>query len=185
MDGPPPENLAQWDRLCTNRRVPAIGGLDAHQSGFRIAGRVFSPMPHERYFRLLRTHVLLEHPPIRRLEADRAAVYDALREGRCYVSVDALASPLGFDYYATDLGAQRFAMGSEVRTSRAVLQAISPQPATLRLLRNGVPIGECIGHELVHTATKPGAYRVEAKLERDGRERTWIISNPIYLRPAA
>lgn len=184
MDGPPAENLMQWDRLCATRRVPAIGGLDAHQSGVRIGGRVLSPMPHSRYFRLLRTHVLLEDPPLRRLDADRAAVYGALREGRCYLSVDALASPLGFDYSASDLGGQRFAMGSEVPTTRAVLRATSPQPATLRLMRNGAPIIERVGHELVHTATTPGAYRVEVTLERGGRARTWIISNPIYLRPA-
>jgi hypothetical protein len=28
----------------------------------------------------------------------------------------------------------------------------------------------------------PGVYRVEAYLDAHGRERTWILSNPIYLR---
>jgi hypothetical protein len=29
---------------------------------------------------------------------------------------------------------------------------------------------------------EPGVYRVEACLERHGRMRTWILSNPVYLR---
>ena len=29
---------------------------------------------------------------------------------------------------------------------------------------------------------EPGVYRAEARRIAQGRERTWIISNPIYLR---
>jgi hypothetical protein len=29
---------------------------------------------------------------------------------------------------------------------------------------------------------EPGVYRVEAIKRSKGRERTWIVSNPIYLR---
>ena len=29
---------------------------------------------------------------------------------------------------------------------------------------------------------EPGVYRVEARLEAHGRERTWILSNPIHIR---
>jgi hypothetical protein len=53
-DGPPAHHLAAWDRLCARRRMAAVGGLDAHQSGLRIGRRVLSPMPHDRWFRLLR-----------------------------------------------------------------------------------------------------------------------------------
>ena len=34
------------------------------------------------------------------------------------------------------------------------------------------------------TPTHPGVYRVEAYRDAHGRERTWILSNPIYLRAA-
>src|SRR3954467_7847980 len=36
----PQRNLDEWDRLGAARRIPAIGGLDAHQVGKRIAGHV-------------------------------------------------------------------------------------------------------------------------------------------------
>jgi hypothetical protein len=55
------------------RRVPAINGLDAHQSGIRIGDHVFSPMPHRRYFQLLRTRVVLDAPLSADLTADRDA----------------------------------------------------------------------------------------------------------------
>ena len=37
---PPPLNLAAWDELTARRPLVAIGGLDAHQVGIRIGGRV-------------------------------------------------------------------------------------------------------------------------------------------------
>jgi hypothetical protein len=33
-----------------------------------------------------------------------------------------------------------------------------------------------------HTATLPGAYRVEAYIDYLGLKRGWIFSNPIYIR---
>ena len=35
---------------------------------------------------------------------------------------------------------------------------------------------------LTHSVEGPGVYRVEARLHAHGRERTWLMSNPIYLR---
>ena len=63
LDGPPARHLAEWDRLCRRRRVPAIGGLDAHQKGVRLRGRVRTPMPNARYFGFLQTHALVGAPP--------------------------------------------------------------------------------------------------------------------------
>ena len=63
VDHPPRENLAEWDRLGASRRVVGIGGLDAHQLGLRIAGRVpLRLMAYRRSFSFLRTHLLLDRP---------------------------------------------------------------------------------------------------------------------------
>src|SRR5205085_8180327 len=96
IGGPPEDNVRQWDRLCQARRVVAIGGLDAHQFGFRVAGRVpIRAMSYRRSFRQLHTHVLTAREPTRELEHDRSLVYEALREGRCYIAVDAVAPARG------------------------------------------------------------------------------------------
>jgi hypothetical protein len=182
LEGPPREHLMQWDRLCAERRVPAIAGLDAHQSGLRVAGHVLSPMPHERYFALVRTHVLLDAAPVHDAASDRRAVYAALREGRCYVGFDALADATGFAFTATLDDGQLLQMGEEAPAQPAMVQCAASHPCTLELVRNGHVIATAAGHRLSHAITQPGAYRMQAHLSFRGRKRTWIVSNPIYLR---
>ena len=53
LDHPPQRNLDEWDRLCARRRCVALGGVDAHQVGIRVAGRVpLRLMAYKRSFRL-------------------------------------------------------------------------------------------------------------------------------------
>jgi hypothetical protein len=178
LDHPPERNVRAWDRLCQARRVVAIGGLDAHQYGKRI-GR-FVPlrlMSYRRSFRFIRTHVLCERAPVGELEHDRAQVFDALRAGRCYIAVDSVAPASGFRFEADDVP-----MGGEAPAGRRTLRAATPLPARLRLLRDGAELARAEGVALEHEVEEPGVYRVEAYREAKGRERTWIVSNPIYLR---
>ena len=106
VDHPPAENMAAWDRMCAERRVPAIGGLDAHQIGRRIGGRVpLRLMSYKRSFRHLRTHVLCD-------EVSEAAVLGALREGRAYLAMDSIAPAKGFEFYAEGPSG-RVEMGAE------------------------------------------------------------------------
>jgi hypothetical protein len=181
LDHPPEHNLRTWDALCRTRRVVAIGGLDAHQFGKRIGPFVpIRVMAYRRSFRFIRTHVLCEEAPRHELEHDREQVYAALREGRCYIAVDSVAPAKGFAFEADDLP-----MGAEGRAgSRRTLRARVPLPARLRLLRDGVEIAGAEGEALAHEVEEPGVYRVEAYRTAKGRERTWILSNPIYLRDA-
>ena len=181
LDGPPAHHLAAWDELCATARVAAIGGLDAHQHGFRIRGRMISPMPHARYFGLLRTYVLCDRPPAHELEADSAAVLGALREGRCYLGVDAIAPARGFRFWAEGSGGAAV-MGEERAAGEWVLRATTPAAAELRLLRDGRVTATCDGRALEHRVDGPGVYRLEAHREYRKRLRPWIYSNPIYLR---
>jgi len=171
---PPARNVAEWDRLCQHRRVVGIAGIDAHQIGWRVRGRVpLRLMSYARSFRFLRTHVLVEEPLSGQLEHDRAHVFDALRSGRCYMSVDSLAPPRGFTF-----GAEGVPMGGEAMFAGQTLVASVPRPAELRLVRNGEELARVDGSDLSHEAAAPGVYRVEAHLG----DRTWILSNPVYLR---
>jgi hypothetical protein len=150
MRHPPERNLSEWDRMNRSRRVVGIGGIDAHQFGKRVLGRwVVRPMGYVRSFRQLRTHVRLDEPPSGDLARDRAAVYDALRTGRCYIAADALAPARGFTWDG----------------ERAEL----PRPAEIRFVRDGELI------ETVHAAeaSNADADRVEVRLD----DRTWILSN--------
>jgi hypothetical protein len=184
VDHPPRANLEAWDRLCAARPCVALGGVDAHQLGIRIGNRVpLRLMAYKRSFRYLHTHVLVEQPLERALEPDREAVYSALRAGRVYIAMDSVAPARGFRFWAE--GPQPLSMGDEAPAGETgrTLQVRVPRPARLRLLRDGeeVAVAEQ-GAGLEHAVDGPGVYRVEAFLRSHGRERTWIISNPIYLR---
>jgi hypothetical protein len=176
---PPERNLRAWDELCRHRRVVAIGGLDAHQFGKRIGPFVpIRVMAYRRSFRFIRTHVLCEEALLGELEHDREQVYGALREGRCYIAVDSVAPAKGFMFEADDLP-----MGAEGEAgTRRTLRARVPLPARLRLLRDGIEIAGAEGEALEREVEEPGVYRVEAYRRAKGRERTWILSNPVYLR---
>ena len=58
----------------------------------------------------------------------------------------------------------------------------TPTDAKLRLLRDGSEIAGGVGSTLEAEVEEPGVYRAEARRRSHGRERTWILSNPIYLR---
>lgn len=64
----------------------------------------------------------------------------------------------------------------------AELTALFPLPSYIRLIRNGEEIAVTEARSLTHRLDQPGVYRVEAWLEVDGELRTWIYSNPIYVR---
>jgi hypothetical protein len=178
LDHPPPENLHAWDRLCRERRVVALGGLDAHQYGKRIGPVVpLRIMAYRRSFRHIRTHVLADSPLTGDLERDRELVYGPLRSGRCYIAVDSVAPARGFRFEAGDLP-----MGAEAPAGRRTLSVSTPLPARLRLLRDGEEVATARGTALDAEVEEPGVYRAEAYRHAHGRERTWVISNPIYLR---
>jgi hypothetical protein len=178
LDHPPERNMRGWDELCRKRRVVALGGLDAHQFGKRIGPVVpLRIMAYHRTFRYIRTHVLCEEPPARELDHDRELVFGALRAGRCYIAVDRVAPARGFRFEAADVP-----MGGEAPAGRRTLHVRTPLAARLRLLRDGLEIASAEGTSLDVDVEEPGVYRAEALRSAMRRERTWILSNPIYLR---
>ncbi|MFN2467294.1 MAG: CehA/McbA family metallohydrolase [Gaiellaceae bacterium] len=182
VDDPPAANLAAWDELLRRRPIVALGGIDAHQIGIRVAGRVpLRLMSYARSFRHLRTHVLLDEPVNGETGHDRDAIYAALAAGRCYLAIDSIAPARGFSFAAA--GEAPVAMGSEgpLDGGRELVARV-PRPASLIVVHEGRPVATASGTELRHRAEEPGAWRVQASLPAFGRQRTWIVSNPVYLR---
>jgi hypothetical protein len=95
--------------------------------------------------------------------------------------MDSLAPARGFHFAAEGPGAP--AMGAEAPAAPFTLRARTPRPAALKLLRDGREIAAVASAmELALDVDSPGVYRVEARLRAHGRDRTWILSNPVYLR---
>ena len=181
LNGPPPRHLAIWDELCRRRRVPAIGGLDAHQKGIRVRGRVRTRCPTRATSGSCRRTSCSTRSRAGTLPRTARPIYGALAEGRCYLSFEALAPGRGFRFWAEGADGT-VPMGGQAAPGRWALRAMLPRPAAIRIVRDGAVVHESEGDELEHVVEEEGAYRLEARLPGDDRRRLWIVSNPVYLQ---
>lgn len=187
MTGPAPETLALWDDLLgQERRVVGIGGSDAHGTTYRIGPLEHVVFPYDYLFNCVNVHVLAPQPLSGDAQADSAMIYRAIRAGNVFIGYDLLGSTRGFRFSATGQSNSTI-MGGSIRLGPGVtLQALAYERSHFRLLRHGQVVAEASGREnLTHTATRSGAYRVEVWREFRGRERAWILSNPIYVEDSA
>jgi hypothetical protein len=177
-NGPPADRLRRWDWLSAHRRVPAIGGLDGHQPGIRLRGRVHSPLSHARTFELLRTHLLCDRPLSGELQSDRATALRALAAGRAWLTCPFVAPAHGARLWAERRDGQMVTLGGEAAAERTQLCVRLPRAAEIMVVRDGVRLHRLHGARVDLGVELPGAYRVEAWI--DGR--LWLLSNPIHLR---
>ncbi len=169
----PYDPLAKWDELIAARGpVVGIGASDAHE--FKAFGVTFAP--YDVMFRMARTHVLTRSQTL-----TAEAVYDALRAGHAYVGIELAAEAEGFAYFAETDGGIAGIMGDQVSFQPGMRLVVStPAVAFLAIYRDGRPIQSTIGSRWIVPVTQPGAYRIEASRHN----KPWILSNPIYVRPA-
>jgi hypothetical protein len=176
----PSETLPRWDQLSRERDVTGIVGADAHNRlplGKRFAPRFPS---YESVFALARNHLLLDRPLSGRADEDGRTVLDALRRGRAYVGLDALAPAEGFSFVAEAEG-RRWTMGETAPPLSGLRMKAGgrlPAGTRLSLLRGGQVVAQAEG-VLDRVAEGPGVYRVEARVP--GWDLPWVLSNPIYV----
>ena len=174
----PDETLGRWDVLLRERDVVGLVGADAHSRvPIRKDTAVRFPS-YESLFQLARNYVLLDAPLSGDAAADTTAVLAALARGRSYVGLDALAPAGGFSFVAR-AGDRRFTMGDTVNVESGVtLEAggALPAGATIRLLRDGLPVAEGQGR-IIRDKVATGVYRVEVRVR--GWDVPWVLSNPI------
>jgi hypothetical protein len=182
--GPFPETLNKWDELLAmGRKVPAIGGSDAHALPARLGPLKRTVFPFDYHFRAINNHLFLPKELSGNIEEDRKMILDALRLGRGFIGYDLPASTRGFRFTANGSDGN-FHMGDEVKTKGGVtLQIRLPMRTECRLLKDGTVIKTWNDRETcTHITSEPGVYRVEVYIEYKGKRRGWIFSNPIYLK---
>ncbi len=183
LKGPSTKTLSFWDRLCLERRTPAIGGSDAHGSEFQWRGLHFVPISYQFALNSINVHLLTAQPLSRDVYGAKETIYEALREGRLFIAHDNLSKARGFRYYFESQKGPSLAMGQEGVFEPGCLFMEAPLRALIRLIRNGQPINAWFGHKATYRLESKGIYRVEVyrRLPFFGW-RPWIFSNPIYLR---
>ncbi len=206
LRGPVPDTIRKWDELSQQRPVVAIGGTDVHgwTYGMGPLRRIFLPYSH--CARALNTHILSTRPllgathngsgPEEAARHDRALVLAALCAGHCWVGYDLAGATQGFRFAAWQLPFGRqpqpeqppdAIMGDTLDTPvsgcTTYFRIEAPASAELRIFRNGELMTRRVGQQLEFASCEPGVYRVELKRRRWGRPRSWVFSNPIYVRP--
>ncbi len=192
--------LQRWDELAATRKIVALAGADAHaRLGFNQrtdpdGGAIHVPLPgYESSFRAFSNHVALDGPLVGDAGADAGRVIDAIRGGRVYSVIDALATPGSLTFSATS-GSESAHVGESIALDGDLLlraSASAPPGTTLVLLRDGQRVHEVTDGALDTNGGKdPGVYRIEAYTSRSPGSPPvpWLVSNPIYaglaMRPA-
>ena len=174
----PVVTLTRWDALSTRRPVVAIAAHDAHGGigrGNESSGWRGVPVPsYEASFRTFSTRVVLDAPLTGDAAADAARLLAALREGRTFTAIDALAAPALLDVRRAADGAL------DIRTSTvegAEIVVLQSSPGGL-----GAELRRVAGsHATLAAAELRGPTRVEVRVP--GAPGTppvpWIVSNVV------
>ncbi len=178
---PPGEALRRWDELLARRDTVGISGADAH-SRLPLTRRYALRFPsYASLFGLSQLHLLLDRPLQREAATDRGAVLAALRGGRFYMGLDALAPADGFSFTVRGPSGERATMGEPLRLQDGLVATAGgrvPKGTRVVLLRDGRPLAE--GTErLTAPLPGPGVYRVEAWVP--GWAVPWVLTNPVYV----
>jgi hypothetical protein len=176
----PDQTLERWDELTAKRRVVALAGADAHAragwmdddvNGYTRGWFVRIPS-YDASFRTFAIRVVLEQALAGNAVPDGAAIVSALKAGRVYSAIDAIAAPAQL----------HFAANGTTITARTN----APRGGTIVLRKDGRVVAEEPAPQLTfETKGEQGTYRVEVNLSNAPGDPPvpWIVSNPIYMRP--
>lgn len=192
----PATTMARWDALSRRRRVIAVAGHDAHA---RLGARGEWDGEVERYslrlpsyaaaFRTFSLGVPLRAPldpadP----DSSAAALVDAIRRGRIFTTIDALAGPARLELSATHPAGVAEA-GDEVPAGVAVEIRASvpgvPDGMSLVIVKDSQDFAASRGSPHLVVTHEPGdppaVYRAEARLDAAPGDPPvpWIVGNAI------
>ena len=187
----PVRSLQRWDAAARARPTFGLAGLDAHanipwreqEEPRRTIGLAYPT--YETMFRTLVQTVVVPDGLSGQASDDAAKILHAIRTGRSYSTVRALAWPSALLFGAERAGqhyemGDRLAPSSDGVTFRASLPTASG--ARLTLMQNGQPLIAGQGSLEATNVTAPGVYRIEAQIP--GSSVPWIVSNPITIASA-
>jgi hypothetical protein len=178
----PEATLTRWDRLTQQRPVVALAGADAHAragwrdddaNGYRRSWFVRFPS-YVASFRTFSLRVFSVRPIEPATDAAGAAheILAALRAGRVYTAIDAIAGPAAFDM--------------SLEREDTIVVRTNAAGGTIVLRRNGDIAAQRHGSELTFdTKGSPGTYRAEVLVDGAPGDPPvpWIVGNPIYVHP--
>ena len=188
----PVESLQRWDELTRTRFVVGLAAPDAHaRVGLRSLGEPYDRTASLRlpsYETMFRTvSIGLDGMSLTGDAADDAAgVLAAIRAGRLFSAVDAVATPATLSLRAasgryTARAGEMLPLDGPVTLS---LETNAPPEAQVTWFRDGAAVRSAPGQQVPGTQpAEPAVYRVEIALPgaAGAPPVPWIVSNPIYV----
>lgn len=176
-------SVERWSGMISERQVIGIGGMDAH-SLIRLGKARLHMPPYSEIFQALQLHILVPEALNRDLAHDKAQVYGAIREGRCYTVYAIWGDPSGFCLSAGRPGeevimGQSISMTDEPMSLKVTIPGNAP--VRCQIYHNQELVHTSGDHEIEHPVSARGAYWVEVYLQKGRREVPWVISNPVYV----
>ena len=174
----PARTLERWDALTQKRQVIALAGADAHaRAGWMdddtngyTRGWFLRIPSYEASFRTFAMTVSLEQPMRTDASAAAGQIISALRTGRVYTAIDALATPASLEF--------------SLNGTTLTVRANAPEGGRIVLFKDGRIAAEDRASALnFDSKGEQGTYRTEVYLpEAPGNAPIpWIVSNPIYI----
>jgi hypothetical protein len=182
---PESETFSRWDNLlASGNKVVAIGGSDAHSLDKSMGPIHRTIFPYDFHFRTINTHLFTPEPLSGDLAKDQKMIYQALKDGHCFVGYDLPASTRGFRFTAQSSHGTAW-MGDDLAIEgSATLQVLLPIETECSLIKDGALVKTWNNKKIcTYITNEPGIYRIECTIPYLGKNRGWIYSNPIYLRP--
>jgi hypothetical protein len=183
----PPEAVARWDDLAARRPLVALAAHDAHGGigGDEGAFRVPALPSYEASFRAFALRAIVTSPFTGSATDDARLVIDAVRRGRVFTAVDAIAAPAYLQFSAA-LDSDTAEMGDSLPFQGAVelvVRASMPPSASLVLICGGREVAQAGQGELRYRPDAATACRPEVRVP--GAPGTpavpWIAGNAIHL----
>jgi hypothetical protein len=187
----PEDVLRRWDSLTAARPVVAVAAADAHAripftsvgDPYDTRGSLHVP-GYEQIFRTFSVG-LPDVTLTGEAKADVRTVLEAIRRGRVFSSIEALAGPVAFTFTASSADGTT-EMGDEVVGKSPLtfqVRTNAPDGVHIALLRDGRRVHAAAGSQVEYTSSDAGVYRVEMQWPGAPGEPPvpWVVSNPIYV----
>lgn len=192
------QTFARWDALLQRRPIVGLAGADAHArvgrqeneaTGYRSGWFVRIPS-YDVSFKTFTLRVTLARPLSGDANADAAQLLAAIKAGHVYSGIDAIAAPAVLDFTAANRTGSagegdRLTSGGGPVTFTARVNA--PGGGTIVLRKDDNTLTQHPVPELKYESDgSEGAYRIEVYLAHSPGQPPvpWIVSNPVYIRPA-
>ncbi len=187
----PSEELSLLDKLSTERTIFGFAGSEASARAIPLTNYRMKFPSYQKLFELASNHVMLQSELNDNYRADRKKIFEALKTGSFYMSLDILGDPKGFVAYIEDKS-KFHSIGSKLKFTKGLslrvqLPFIPTIPYEIIIYRNGERYFTSNDPEFNFEIKEVGVYRIQVRLSPTfplpdaKRWLSWIYTNPFWI----